>query len=297
MRANPQRYLIEPEDANHEPSRRSQQSVPFSASRSSSVNQIPNRSPLYSLWVNGRLRIQRAVNPKKSSRKSALEMSGALGLAVGTELWYMWGCIAIEQALQAKAARREWIRARTAGETWDMSLELRPAMLAIVGVVTSLDGFERRVKGTGLDVTPPPSERTKRHEWIWATLRTGFDVTNRSNDWPPAIKDLFALRNSAAGGLLHPTTVFAVGTEHPSGALDSAVSPSYAVFTTENADKAVAVMRDIYGTCLHSVRPEHQGLTHLVGFIHRGALKKLSVSDRHYEAWGNGGPDDLSRSD
>ena len=223
--------------------------------------------------------------------------AAAFDLTVGTELWYIWGCMAVEHAIAARRARDDLLRARSDGRQLELEPELRASMIAITGAVTSLEGFEHRVKRTGLTVKEPAGPNPKRHERVWATLRSGFEVDSRASDWQKNIKALYAFRNATAGGLLHPTTVFAPSEEHPSGAVEGTVSLAYSVFTVERADWAVAVIRDIYGACRGSVRPGHPDLEDLVNNVFRGTLKKLSVSNEAYSAWGTGGPNDVSGSD
>jgi hypothetical protein len=185
-------------------------------------------------------------------------MQGAVGkavvtaqLGVGTELWLVWAHIAIEHAGLARAARATIVAQVEAGQEFDLNSELHPVLIAVAAVATSLDGFAREVEKTGV---PAPSEKppTRAHG-IWETLRAGFNVNSKTSTWPRDIKDVFTLRV----GSLHPTTLFGESVGHP---VVPGVSAVRATYTTEAADTAVAVMRDVYKTCRTSVRAAYPAL-------------------------------------
>jgi hypothetical protein len=198
--------------------------------------------------------------------------------SVATELWATWADIAIEQAALARRARAAWVAQREAGAEWDMNTELHPAMISIAAAATSLDGFATLVEQAGVTVQAPPAppggQAPGRAAWIWETLRAGFAVGRHTNSWPRDIKDLFALRNVRGGGLLHPQTIFTdASSQHP---VLPGVSAARVFFTTENADKAVALMRAIYGECRTAVRPQHAELQARMGGID-GVLARLTT--------------------
>jgi len=179
-------------------------------------------------------------------------------LSSGTELWAIWGYIAIEQARLAQEARTTWVAQRAADESWDMNTELQPAMIAIAAAATSLDGFEQVVRKEGVPVSAPQGNDPSRAQWIWETLRKAFNVNPHTNRWPGAIKYLFALRNTTGGGLLHPTTVFGDPSDaHP---IVTGLTLARTIYTTETADNAVGLMREIYAECRVSTRPEYPAL-------------------------------------
>lgn len=169
-------------------------------------------------------------------------------MAVGTELWLIWAHIAIEQAQIARAARSAIVGQVRGGQQPDLNAELHPALIAITGVATSLDGFAKEVEKTGVPIKTPSVHQPTRAHWIWETLRAGFTVSSKTNSWPRDIKELFRLR---VGGL-HPKTVFGRPAQHP---VVPNVPEARAVYTTEAADAAVALMQDIYRTCRTAVRP------------------------------------------
>lgn len=174
-------------------------------------------------------------------------------LSVGTEVWLSWAHIAIEQAQLAQTARATTSAQITAKQPYDLNTELHPVLIAVAAVATSLDGFAAEVEKTGIPIQAPSAEQPTRAHWIWETLRAGFAVSSKTNSWPRDIKDVFTLRV----GSLHPKTVFGQPAEHP---IVPGVSAARAVYTTEAADAAVALMRDIYKTCRTSVRAEHAAL-------------------------------------
>jgi hypothetical protein len=189
-------------------------------------------------------------------------------IGVGTELWLTWADIAIEHAQAARAARAVLLEQLDAGVQPDLNIELRPALLAIAAVATSLDGFATEVEKTGVQVTAPTAMKPTRAHWIWETLRAGFDINSKTNIWPRDLKDLFRLR---VGGL-HPTTVFGQPVHHP-------VLPNVpvirAIYTTEAADAAVALMRDVFETCRTAVRPALPSLASRMSGLDR-ALARLA---------------------
>jgi hypothetical protein len=179
-------------------------------------------------------------------------------VSVGTELWVIWGDIAVAQLEQTRSARQRLATKLDAGEEVDSNEELHAAMLTIVAAATSIDGFATVVKSEGV-IAQVSGHAPPRAVFIWETLRAGFDVGSRTNEWPGALKDLFVLRSDqTAGGLLHPRTVFGAPASHP---LLPSVSPARALYTLESAEKAVALMREIYRTCrADAVRPGNEAL-------------------------------------
>jgi hypothetical protein len=150
-----------------------------------------------------------------------------------------------------------------------LNLELRPALLAIAAVAISLDGFAAEVERTGVHVSLPTATEPTRSHWIWETLRAGFDINSKTNTWPRDLKDLFRLR---VGGL-HPKTAFGRPVHHP---VVPNVPMSRAIYTTETADAAVALMRDIYKTCRTAVRPANPALVSRMSGLD-GALARLAL--------------------
>ena len=185
-----------------------------------------------------------------TNARAVVKAIATVDMVVGTEVWLSWAHIAIQQAHIAQAARATIASQIEGGQPYDLNDELHPALIAIAAVATSLDGFAREVEKTGV---PVPSGPPTRAHGIWETLRSGFDVNSKTNTWPRDIKDTFTLRV----GSLHPATVFGQPAQHP---IVPGVAPARAVYTTEAADTALALMRDIYKTCRASVRPQHAAL-------------------------------------
>jgi len=177
-------------------------------------------------------------------------------LSVGTELWAVWGQIALAQARAAAEARALLVAHVEAGEPADSNLELWPSMLAIVAAVTSVDGFAALITEAGVLV--PEADYPTRASWVWALLREGFEVTSKTNEWPAAMKDLYVLRSGrAVGGLLHPKTLFGSAIDHP---IVPGVAPARALYTVERVEQAIGLMRDVYGTCRGRARNQHPAL-------------------------------------
>jgi hypothetical protein len=182
--------------------------------------------------------------------RGTAKVSAELGVA--TELWYSWAHIALAQAKSAREGRESCAAAKRTGGNPDWNAELHPAMVAIAAAATSLDGFATLAQEAGA-IPAVPTEATRAY-YVWEILRAGFDVGHKTNTWPRDLKDLFILRSDRmAGGLLHPKTVFGEPAQHPE---IGSVSQARSLYTMENADNAVALMRDLYGTCRVSVRQE-----------------------------------------
>jgi hypothetical protein len=190
-------------------------------------------------------------------------------MSTGTEVWIVWAYIAIEQAGLAQRGRAALAADLQARRPLEMDAELFGSMVATTAVAASLDGFERVIRNDcKVSVAKPEGKKTTRAHWIWEALRAGFAVGSKTNVWPRQIKDVFRLRN----GQVHPKTVFGHPVQHP---IIPGVTPARALYTTEAADEAVALMRDIYRTCREVVRPEHSALvTRMSGLD--GSLRKIS---------------------
>jgi hypothetical protein len=199
----------------------------------------------------------------------ASTVSDDLKVEVATELWVVWGQIARAQARLAAEARAAIVAQAEAGEQVDFARELETSMLAIVAAATSVDGFAAVVADAGVRVPKRPGRAIQ----VWTLLREGFDVSSKTNEWPRALKDLWVLRSGdAAGGLLHPRTLFGAPVEHPVGA---GVPRARALYTVERVDQAVGLMRDIFGTCRGRARASHPELVSRMSGLD-GALRALT---------------------
>lgn len=170
------------------------------------------------------------------------------------ETFLVWANIAHEQLGLVRAGRAE-----IAAADHDQRLpllekaETAPAMLAITAAVSAIDGFAAVVEAAGVGERPVTDEES-RAAYVWETLRRGFEVGSKTNDWPTRLKELYKLRSHrAAGGLLHPGTVFGDPTDHP---LIPGVAPARALYTLETAERSVDLMREIFSTCAGTPRPE-----------------------------------------
>jgi hypothetical protein len=96
----------------------------------------------------------------------------------------------------------------------------------------------------------------------------------KTNTWPRALKDLFALRNHAPSGrgILQPKPYFNVPKDHP---LVPRVAPIRAIYTLETAEQVVDLMRDVYRTCRDCARPEFPALEGTIeGF--QGSIDRIT---------------------
>jgi hypothetical protein len=197
--------------------------------------------------------------------------SGDLDVAVGTELWAIWGYIANRHAELAREGRARFKAAFEAGDDYDQNDELMPAMIAISAAAVSLDGFGVVVRKTGVEFQKPTG-KTSRADWVWAVLKAGFDLTAYEDEWPEAITEAFDYRDSTVGGLLHPKTIFSIAQDHP---VMPNVSLARAVFTTETADRVVGFMRSVYSVCRVSARDDRPEVVDQMR-VSGGILAKLS---------------------
>jgi hypothetical protein len=97
--------------------------------------------------------------------------------------------------------------------------------------------------------TPGTATRTGRPERILETLKIGFQVGTSQAQWKLDFDWLFDLRDAA----VHYSSQAAPTVAHPG--LPTNVSPESADCVTEAADRAVAVMFDVFEKCVFSPKP------------------------------------------
>ena len=120
----------------------------------------------------------------------AVKLSGSLEISVGMETFLVWSNIAREQLALVRAGRAE-IAAAEPDQRLPLleKAETAPAMLAITAAVSAIDGFAAVAEAAGVGERPVPNEES-RAGYVWETLRRGFDVGSKTNDWPTRLKEV-----------------------------------------------------------------------------------------------------------
>jgi hypothetical protein len=173
-----------------------------------------------------------------------------VGIGWGTELWLNWAWIALDHRDGANTSRE-----RDGGPPVN-NPELQASMVSIVAVAFAIDGFATVARELG--VKPSQVDGVPRATVIWETLRVNFNVSSKTQTWPPALKKLWQLRSSnPGGGLAHPKTVFGQPVPLPR----SEPSPARSTYTSEAATWAVQLMTEVVSICnLETLKPGLDGL-------------------------------------
>ena len=128
-----------------------------------------------------------------------------------------------------------------------MNEALHPAMVTIAAAVSAIDGFAAVADSAGVGRRNEVDDDAGRAVHVWEILRAGFEVSHKTNQWPADLKEAYRLRSErTSGGLLHPKTIFGAPVKYP---LVEGVTPARATYTLETAERVVALMQDIFGTC------------------------------------------------
>jgi hypothetical protein len=191
-----------------------------------------------------------------------------------THLWLWWAEIAIDQRNLARSGRKKVLKNFASGNQ-DISLESRPAMIAVAAASHAIDAFYGEAK----EFIPLPASitetwrrnRTGRPERIRETLKRGFRVGRHDRRWKKDFDWLFDLRDAA----LHHSSENAPPVPHP--ALPTNISPENADYCVEAADRAAGVMLDIFERCIDAAKP---GLPQLSEWAGRLQPTVLSLRER-----------------
>lgn len=181
------------------------------------------------------------------------------GVAVQTRPMLHWADIAVGQERLAHTARRELTlaarreAATPTGRGLELSLELRPSMMAITSAAHALDSLYGEVRDLALPSetatlwresprTGPPRSRK-----VNEVLKQGFTI-GRADRFEGRLDTLFQLRDQA----VHPETGFNPPTPHPLGV---GAAREYVVYRCEEASMAVDLLIEILDLCAHQPKP------------------------------------------
>ncbi len=227
----------------------------------------PEACPDCHVRIQGRFKnVSEAVASAHSGGRSSLSRP-VIGIGWGTEVWLNWAWIALDHRDEARTARE-------ADGTPTNNRELQASMISIVAAAFAIDGFAAVARELGIQ--PNLEQNAPRATVIWETLRVNFEISSKTQTWPPELKRLWQLRSSKpAGGLAHPRTVFGKPVPLPG----SEPSPARSTYTNETASWAVRLMADVVSTCslealkpgLDALRPRIQGyVTYVDEYATRG---------------------------
>ena len=101
-------------------------------------------------------------------------------------------------------------------------------MISIAACAFAVDGLATDIRELG----STPAVLTPRSIAVWETIRVNFDVSSKTQVWPPALKELWKLRGSRpGGGLAHPKTVAGEPVQLP----EVSNAPARLTYTAETA--------------------------------------------------------------
>jgi hypothetical protein len=161
-------------------------------------------------------------------------------IRVAAHMWVHWAHVSIGAAKEARAAREEIIEAHRAGGPVPIDKELRPSIVAVTASAHALDALYAELKP--LVVPESVSEtwqrkRPVRRNQIHETFQLAFRIS--AQEWRSEFAWLFGLRDDA----VHPSFAFEVPT--PTHLEELHAAREYSVFTTDAADRAVAILIEV----------------------------------------------------
>jgi hypothetical protein len=199
--------------------------------------------------------------------------SASLELQLGAPIWIHWIRIAKAQTALARAGAEKApppprIDAVVQEVRGTMTDEMYPAMIAIIAATTVLDGLHDQLQ----PYAPAPASRRSggrpnRQNSIVERLKLCFDVGKQSHRWLDDFGWLYGLRDRQ----LHPEHKAWPVVAHPSGWGN--VPILYADYSADNAEKALALLRDVVQTCVASPKPGSRPWTDGTG---RAAVGELN---------------------
>ncbi len=176
-------------------------------------------------------------------------------------MWVSWMEVALDQLYRAGSSRLGVETADGYGPDLlrDLDGELSASMVSLAAASHALDAFYGSVSSY---VRFPESlqetwtrNRTKRPSQILETLKLAFDVGTPSAEWTPKVIWLFGLRDFA----VHHKTEVREMEWHATRR--TKVSREHALYSLENANEAVMLVRTILTTCVAAPRPDQPEIT------------------------------------
>jgi hypothetical protein len=178
------------------------------------------------------------------------------GVAMSTRMLLHWADVAIEQERLARAARRqleqEVEEAKATGKGLNLTLELRPSLIAIAAVTHALDALYGELRDIALPAhvaakwRENPRSGPPRQRKLLEALKHGFSI--RSGTWQTKLDELFDLRDAA----VHPETLFRATEPHPLGV---STAQEYVAYRCETATEAIDLLFEILETCGSKQKP------------------------------------------
>ncbi len=157
-------------------------------------------------------------------------------------LWLTWWGIAEDHAKEASLEAIE--HGDGFGEV------LPPAMIAIVASASSLGGLAGSVREHSKIAMPAFNSKTGEDRKALEVLKRAFEIGTKEREWRNEFEWLFHLRNP----LVHPAEKFREPVLHPE---NSAIQVSVETihYSAANAERAVALVRDVAGFCFDNPKP------------------------------------------
>jgi hypothetical protein len=162
-------------------------------------------------------------------------------IKMSTAIWSTWWRIAEERATASAVAAD---RNEGFGEV------MSEAMVAIVAAASALGGLAASVREHSETARVDFAEGTPPEAKILETLKRGFSVGAKADEWYAELKWLFGLRDP----LVHPIEALREPVPHPDRP-EVRVSVEAADYSATNARKAVALVRDVVKTCCEHPKP------------------------------------------
>jgi hypothetical protein len=171
-------------------------------------------------------------------------------ISIRSHLWAQWAAIAVEQRDLAREGRKRIEAQHETTGSYEMPLELKPAMISIAAVTHAIEGFLNDFVDACADYPRLKfAENTPQYAKVFESLRAGFNITNHATLYPKLQRVYQELRNPA----LHHTPG---GAAVPHPFFPTHVSHEFATYTVEAADEAVELLAEIFKTCVENPRVE-----------------------------------------
>jgi hypothetical protein len=190
----------------------------------------------------------------KTGGATSKAFAGSVTVQIASNFWMKWLEIAAEHARIAREARARAEQAPAGspemGQAFDD--ELKASLVAVTASAFAIDAWYIAVQP--MIPTPQVGKKAGRDAWVIETLKAGFKLGPAAARWGSQIKPLYRLRD----GVVHHTSIFSEGQPHPTGL--SNVAKENAVYTAEEAVRAVDLAVDVMTHCLATPRSRYPDL-------------------------------------
>lgn len=172
--------------------------------------------------------------------------------------WSVWGLIAVEHEWHAEQARKAMLREYEQTHRYYFEAEWYPSVVAIAASAFALDAWYGAVVNR-LPVRPSNRGRPKRSRRVLETLKLGFRLGRKGEEWLPELDWLFAEQRD---GLVHPP--WRADVPVPIDGIDGLYhSPIHNDQSPAGAVRAVDLMIDVLDTCIENPRAKYPDLVEL----------------------------------